>query len=220
MRMLEKALPALGALVLASLTACAATPPRGEETRSLEQQSIVAMTKSLISERDIARTRSDSASRAFLDYWSALQYQSWDTAVLAYSPELADAVDRATLASALQAQTSYYLSFKPKVSEEVRRDGDVVVRYIGRDADAEPKPTSITWRRVDGEYRISYDPFLNGALKAHVQDRVQDEIDPSAEAPADRALRAGEAAAKIQATYLDRTLRARERAASERASER
>jgi hypothetical protein len=208
---------ALGIVISASaLSACASSTSRGEETRRLEQQSIVSVDKHLISEREIARTPKDSASRAFLEYWSALQYQSWDSAVLAYAPDLAEAADRATLVSALQAQASYYSSFKPRIREEIRRDGDVVIRYLGRDTEGDPKPTSITWRRIDGRFRISYDPFLNGALKAYVQDRVQSEIDPLAEAPGQRAVRAGAAAERIQAEYLARTLSARTPSVRER----
>jgi hypothetical protein len=167
-------------------------------------ESIVANVEArVISGREVARTRPGSPERAFLRFWSSLQYASWLHAVSFFRPALVDAIGAARLIGTLSAHKEYFRLVKPAVRGHVTVSGDYAVRYlVPAVAGREPIPLSITWRRGDGRWQIHHMPQLDDMLRSFEQVRVQTEVDPLAATPSRRALRAAAAAAGLQARYL------------------
>jgi hypothetical protein len=154
---------------------------------------------------DIGKTRPGSAERAFLDYWSALQYSAWSAALAYYEPGLVRAIDPVRIVEALKGQASYFPTTKPKLRGKSRIGPQVVVRYSVTDPSGRPALSSITWKRSGGKWRIHYQPFLDAMLRSAAQSRVQAQIDPNATQPSEQAVRAGAAAAQLQSQYLRRS---------------
>jgi hypothetical protein len=159
----------------------------------------------LVDDEDIRQTKRGSARRAFLNFWTALQYQAWSSAVSYYEPGLAEAIGKVRLIEALKAASPLFYRTKPALGLPFRRGDDVVVPYTVVDLSGASVPTSTVWRRLGGQWRIHYHPQLDGFLRSSVQTTVQTRIDPAAREPAKEAVRAGQAASRIQSEYLARS---------------
>jgi hypothetical protein len=194
-RTLAALLAVSGAL---SFSACS-----GDDSASVTAESVADEAERLVSREDLRRTSVGSPERAFLTYWSHLQYASWSLALDYFEPELVAVLGEADLVEAFKIQTSYFRSVKPTLHSSVRLGDEVVVRYRLRGA-GKAFPMSISWRRSGGRWRIHYDPQLDAMLQSAVQTRVQSEIDPAATTPSRGALKAGLRAARRQSDYLAR----------------
>lgn len=171
-------------------------------SEAVSSQSIASVEGNLITAADIRRTPPNSAQRSFLQFWADVQYRAWSAALAQYEPALATSVGVTNIVEALKTESSYFERFKPVLKATVRVGNQAVVRYIIPDAAGNPTATSISWERVGNEWRIHYDPQLDGMLQAAETARVQTALDPNAPKPSKAALRAGADAARLQSFYL------------------
>jgi hypothetical protein len=169
-----------------------------------------APTSQILEDEDIRHTNPGSVPRAFLNFWAALQYQAWSSAVSYYEPGLVDTIGKVRLIEALKAASPLFARTKPTLSRPFRQGDQFVVPFRVVDLSGTPVATSTVWRRVGDRWRIHYHPQLDGFLRSYVQTMVQTRLDPGAREPAKQAVRAGEAANRIQTEYLARSARARD----------
>jgi hypothetical protein len=172
-----------------------------DDSGSVAAQTVVDEAERLVSRRDIRQTAPGSPERAFLMYWSHLQYGAWSVALDYFEPELAAALDESDLVEGFKIQSSYLRSVKPILNSSVRSADQVIVRYRLKGSST-TAPMSLSWRRSGGRWRIHYDSRLDALVQSSVQTRVQNAIDPAASTPAAAALKAGLRAARRQSDYL------------------
>ena len=176
-----------------------------DEARELQKRSIVSdpepLSAALIKTRDLRRYTPDSVERAFLSYWSTLQFEGWRTAVRFYEPGLRDYIGDDRLLRALAGQVGVFQSNRPIISSVARVNGDLLLKYLLRDTSTNETPRSLAWRRIGGNWRVVYDGFLDDALGEAGQLEVQTRIDPTAQKPSTEALRAGARARRLQSQY-------------------
>lgn len=189
-------------IVVACGLAVAATGCNGGSDDDVPE-SIVRTETQLISAREVADTRSGSPERAFLRFWSNLQYESWLVAISFFRPPLVDAIGDDRLIGTLSVHREYFRLTKPVFRGRVRAGRDYVTRYLAPvSVGGPPVPLSITWRRDGRTWRIHHVPQLDEMLRVFEQVRVQADIDPLAGRPSRRALRAGTVASLLQARFL------------------
>jgi hypothetical protein len=174
----------------------------GNGTDGVSSESVIAEPEQLISSADLAKTPAGSPERAFLNYWSALQYSGWSAALASFEPALATAIGVPQLVEALKSGAPYFRSVKPTLRGRVRVGEQVIIRYRIKNPAGSVAPSSISWRKTPGGWRIYYDPSLDGLLQASAQAQVQGDIDPTAAQAAKRAVQAGLAASRTQSQYL------------------
>jgi hypothetical protein len=162
----------------------------------------------LISEEDIANLRDGSPEQAFLEVWSALQFQASLQAVSHYDPGLRRFIGTGRLASALESQSPFYRNAEPQVERTVREGELVTLHYQVRDATGVKQPHAVTFRELDGRLVIVHDTLATDALQTWEQNRVQQEVAPRADEPSPTAERAGQRLADRQAGYFERVLSA------------
>lgn len=173
-----------------------------EEGRTLANTSIVSdakpLPKVLISRSEELRYPSGSVQRAFLEYWSALQFQSWPAAVSFFDPEIRNDLGVARVAEALRSQAPYFRSTKPAIVAVTKsRDGETVVRYLANDRSGNAVTRAVAWHRLRGEWAILFDSFLPEALQSGALAKEQARIDPTARTPSANAIAAGRRAAEL-----------------------
>ena len=190
----------LALLIAATVAACS-----GNDSNPVGSKSIVTPPKQLVSPADIGKTAPDSAKRAFLQYWSDLQYSAWSAALSRFEPALVNAIGDAQLVEAFKTRAGYFPTAAPKLRGSRRVGDEIVVRYQVTDPTGRLLVSSVAWRRRSADWRIRYDPQLDGMLQAAAQARVQGQIDPTALQPSTRALQAGLEAARLQSQYLETT---------------
>lgn len=153
-----------------------------------------------ISDADLRRVEQGTASRAFLEYWSDLQWQDWISALDRYSPGLRRIVGPRHILAALQHQAGLYRSVKPAVERESTRRSLTTVRF-SYGVPAQPRQLSSTiWRKADGRWTLVFDSLLAVALQTWAQTKAQQA--PDATKPTKEALKAGLDAAELQNRYL------------------
>jgi hypothetical protein len=161
----------------------------------------------LLTAAEINETRAESPERAFLRYWSALQYSAWNVALAFYEKGLVQTIGPVRLIEALKGQASYFPTTKPQPSGRDHLGGQVIVRYGIADPAGQRIVSSITLRRRGSTWRIHYQPFLDAMLRSAAQTRIQTQVDPNATRLWEQALRAGAEAARLQSDYLRRSQR-------------
>lgn len=188
------------------LTACG-----GSETSApLAKQSIADQSKvlkrELVSERDISAVGAGSPERAFLEYWSDVQYGNLRRALLAFHPELVDQITAGSMTAALRNALPFYRASKPVIERVIREGEDVTLHYYAatQSSGAAAAPLSTTLRRIDGEWRIVYSSALDDELKIVAQAQEQARIRPGAQQLDPRAIAAGERAAGLQAAFMEK----------------
>jgi len=174
----------------------------GSDSDAVGSQSILSEPDQLISSADIAKTPPGSAERAFLQYWSALQYSAWSAALSSLEPALKTAIGVPQLVEALKGGASYFRTVRPTLRGRVTVGNQVIVRYRAENPAGSLVTTSVAWRRTAGGWRLHYDPSLDGLLQASAQAQMQADIDPTAPRPSKRAVQAGLAASRVQSQYL------------------
>jgi hypothetical protein len=164
----------------------------------------------LVSQAEVDGYPKGSLEQAFLEYWSALQYQSWAEVASYYSPSLREFVRAASIIGAKRLNGPSYPTLKPSIAEVARHGDLMTVRYTVWLSGGTKELASVTWRKVGGNWQIVYDSRLDAELNQLAQNRVEmtrngvlptdlDEVSPEA-------LRAGDAAAQSQARFVQNNL--------------
>jgi hypothetical protein len=161
-----------------------------------------APSKTEITGADLNRIKDDTAPRAFLEFWSDLQWQDWVGAVDRYSPGLQRVVGARNLLEALKSQAGVYRGAKPSVRKASQRRGFTVVRFAFADESGNRRLSSTIWRREAGRWRLVFDGLLDDALRSWAQNRTQQLTSPDAAKPTKQALKAGIDASELQGRYL------------------
>ena len=91
--------------------------------------------RKLVSALDIRREAPGSVRRAFLEYWSAIEYQEWGVAVAFMSEEIRRALEPEYLVAALRAEGESNLPVRPPIRRVVTTRGLATVRYFVRASD-------------------------------------------------------------------------------------
>ena len=176
-----------------------------EEARKVQASSVIAaddpVREFMIRDTEIQKAPTGSVERAFLQYWSDLQFQAWPIAARTYEPGLREFVGDDALIRALSNQGPVYLSTRPDIVS-ARTTGDrAVIRYF-RIGEQATQPASMSWVRGEGgRWLIAYDALLDEALAQSRQLEVQQSIDPISQKPMPAAVRAGNRARKLQSDY-------------------
>jgi hypothetical protein len=197
--------PAVLAMAFAlTLTGCGdSTRPTPDAVQSASITADVrAPSKNEITDADLNRFTDGTAPRAFLEFWSDLQWQDWVGAVDRYSPGLQRVVGARNLLEALKSQADVYRAAKPSVQKASRRRGFTVVRFALANPSADRQLSSTIWRREAGRWRLVFDGLLDAALRSWAQNRTQQLTSPDAAKPTKQALKAGIEASELQGRYL------------------
>lgn len=176
-----------------------------DEARRLQTRSVIAtndpVQRYLVSRAAIEKAPRGSVQRAFLQYWSDLQFQAYDAASFAYEPGLRRLIGDDVLIRALASQGASYRSSRPDIVSSTTNGDRAQVRYF-RIGAQDTTPTSSSWTRDGtGRWLITYNPPLDQALADIRQLETQQAIDPLAQKSLPAAIRAGSRARKIQSEY-------------------
>lgn len=194
------ALPLLAAWVLIlGISSCGNSSPETERVPD-----------NLVSQPEIDRQQDGSVQRAFLEYWSDLQYQSWSEVAAYYEPDFRDTVGTAAIIGGKKLNAPSYPLLKPEIVRVRDRSDFTTINYSLRFIDGSKELASVTWRKLDGSWQLVYDSRLDAELKQYAENRVEVEEngvlppDPAEASPAAR--QAGEAAARKQAQFAEQAL--------------
>lgn len=158
---------------------------------------------------ELTRYEEGSVERAFLEYWSDLQFQAWADVAAYYHPRFRDFVGTARLIDAKKIGATFYPALKPTIERTADDDGESSVYYSLRREDGTKELATTTWVRADGNWRMIYDSRLDAELNQAAQEKVQLAAGGSEASGAQgspEALRAGKAAARLQARFLEQEL--------------
>jgi hypothetical protein len=174
---------------------------------SAEGPTSLAPPDNIVSQSEVDRYAEGSVKRAFLEYWSSLQYQSWAEAAAYYDPSFRDSVGTAAVIGAKKLNAPSYPKLKPSIIGVTDKGDLTTIRYTLWLADGTKERASVTWQKVGGSWQIIFDSRLDAELNQFAQNRV--EINRNGVLPTDldqispEALRAGNAAAQRQALFLE-----------------
>ena len=195
-----------GVLVLGMATLVVGCGSDKRTDQELAQTSIAErpppLEKVLIQQKDVLATKAGTVERAFLLYWSGLQHQAFADAAGSYDPGLIEAIGLNQIVEALKSQAPYFRSVRPSIESATSEGGLTTLKYLVRDEKNTVVPRSLTFRRINDDWRIYYDPFLDLALQAYVQNATQVAIDPRAGTIHERSIVAGAGASRLQSDYL------------------
>lgn len=143
---------------------------------------------------------------AFLEYWSALQFQSWAEVASYYNPSFRAFVGTASIIGAKKVNAPSYPDLKPSIVGFTRRRGLTTIKYTLQFIDGTKELTSVSWRKVGGNWQIVYDSRLDAELSQYAENRVEIEQNGVLPTEADQispeAIQAGSVAAQSQAHFL------------------
>jgi hypothetical protein len=160
----------------------------------------------VISQSEADRHPAGSVERAFLEYWSALQYQSWAEVASYYDPAFRNFVGTAAIVGAKKINGSSYPQLKPEIARVLPHSGFLTLTYSLQFLDGTRELASTTWTKAGGSWQLVYDSRLDAELSQFAENRV--EIAQNGVLPTDPtevspdATRAGAAAAQEQARFL------------------
>lgn len=164
----------------------------------------------LVSQTEADRQPPNSAERAFLEYWSDLQYQSWAEVAAYYEPAFRDSVGTAAIIGGKKINGSSYPQLKPAIVRVSDKGRFTTIKYSLVFIDGSKELASVTWRKNDGSWQLVYDSRLDAELKQYAENRV--ELEENGTLPTDaanaspEAVRAGAAAAQAQARFIQQAL--------------
>jgi len=164
----------------------------------------------LVSQAEADRQPRDSAERAFLEYWSDLQYQSWAEVAAYYEPAFRDSVGTAAIIGGKKINGSSYPQLKPAIVRVRAKEAFTTINYSLVFIDGSKELASVTWRKNAGSWQLVYDSRLDAELKQYAENRV--ELEENGTLPTDaadaspEAVRAGAAAAQAQARFIQQAL--------------
>lgn len=191
------ALVAMLALAL-TLAACGSSSDPPEPTAGAPNN--------VISRSEADRHPAGSVERAFLEYWSALQYQSWAEVASYYDPAFRDFVGVAAIIGAKKINGSSYPQLKPAIGRVRSHPGFATLDYSLQFLDGTRELASTSWRPAGGSWQLVYDSRLDAELSQFAENRI--EIAQNGALPTDPAEvspdahRAGANAAQVQARFL------------------
>jgi hypothetical protein len=164
----------------------------------------------IISQSEADKQPAGGVERAFLEYWSDLQYQSWAEVAAYYEPAFRDSIGTVAIIGGKKVNSSSYPQLKPAIVK-VSGNGDfTTIHYTLQFIDGSRELASVTWRKLGGSWGLVFDSRLDAELKQYAENRV--EIEENGALPTDPAdispdaTRAGAAAAQAQARFLQQTL--------------
>jgi hypothetical protein len=164
----------------------------------------------LVSQSEADKQPAGRVERAFLEYWSALQYQSWAEVAAYYEPAFRDSVGTVAIIGGKKINGSSYPQLKPEIAQVRDSDDFTTIDYSLQFIDGTKELASVTWRRLGGSWQLVYDSRLDAELRQYAENRVETELngalpnDPADISPA--AARAGAAAAQAQARFIEQQL--------------
>lgn len=164
----------------------------------------------VVSQAEAEKQSAGSVERAFLEYWSDLQYQSWAEVAAYYEPDFRDSVGTAAIIGGKKINGSSYPQLKPEIVR-VRDKGDfTTINYSLQFIDGTKELASVTWRKRAGSWQLVYDSRLDAELRQFAENRVETELNGTLPTDAadisPQAARAGGAAAQAQARFIEETL--------------
>lgn len=194
------------ALLLAFLIAVAGSACGSSD----DEPAATAAPNNLVSQAEADKHPAGSVEHAFLEYWSALQFQSWAEVVAFYDPSFQDFVGTASIIGGKRLNSSSYPQLKPAITVVTRDHSLTTIKYKLQFIDGTKELASITWRKLDGNWRIVYDSRLDAELNQFAQNQVEIEQNGALPTEADQvspdATRAGNAGAQKQARFLQQEL--------------
>ena len=164
----------------------------------------------LVARSEVAQAPKGGVKQAFLEFWSALQFQAWAEAASYYDPSFRTMVGTATIIGGKKLNAPSYPELKPSSIEITSRGGITTVNYSLWLADGTKELASTSWHKVDGVWQIVYDSRLDAEISQAAINRV--EIDLNGTLPTElddisaQAARAGARAARAQARFVEKQL--------------
>lgn len=174
------------------------------ETKSIADQA-AQLGKGLVKAKEIEKFPVGSPERAFMAFWSAVQFSDQDAIINAYSPGIVAAVGRSELMDAARRVGTVYRTGTPVIQDKLQQSGATSIRYLAPSQEAAGKvaPNTISFKRFSGEWLIVYNSALDDELRLFRQADVQNSIDPTGRTGRDKSIAAGNAAARQQAKSFD-----------------
>lgn len=164
----------------------------------------------LVSRAEVDKQPADSVERAFLEYWSDLQYQSWAEVAAYYDPAFRDAVGTAAIIGGKKINGSSYPQLKPAIVRVRDKGAFTTINYSLVFIDGTKELASVTWRKDGGSWQLIYDSRLDAELKQYAENRVELEqngtLPTDASAASPEAVKAGAVAAQAQARFIQQAL--------------
>lgn len=194
---------ALAGFVVVALSACGAS--------SSDSSAQSETPSSLLTASELTEYPRGSVKAAFFDYWSNLQYRSWADAAAYYDPQVRDFVGTAAIIGAKKLNSSAYPLLRPEIVRVASREGKTTINYTLLTPEGIKELDSITWRERGENWQIVYDSRLDAELGQDAARLAEIEETGAAEtggsAPrSPEAVRASEAAERLQARYLQQEL--------------
>jgi hypothetical protein len=189
----------VAALITVALAACgnASSEPSGSEAPD-----------NLITRAEVDQAKQGGVEQAFLEYWSALQFQAWTEAASYFDPSFRSFVGTAKIISAKKLNGANYPNLKPTVVTLTSHSDLITLRYYVRVTDGTKELASATWRKVGGNWQIVYESRLDAELNQFGVNDV--EMKRTGQLPAEvseispAAARAGYEASELQAEFGQR----------------
>lgn len=191
-----------GLLLICVLSACGtSSPPPQQDSGS-----------GVLTESDFSKHPQGSVQRAFLEFWSDLQYRSWADAVAFYDPGFRAYVGTADVIGAKELNSSIYPVVRPEITRVQGGDREATVYYTTTLPDGTKGLDSVSWRKDGGNWQIVYDSRLDAELGQFASNQAEIEANGSlptdaSAPPSGAALRAAKAAEGAQAGFQQQELK-------------
>jgi hypothetical protein len=139
-----------------------------------------------------ARPGSPEAAIQRALFWA--RWGNWPSLVAAYHPRVREAIEPSGIANTYSAQRESLrqIRVRPVASRETANGLFVAVAMRGPDS---VSYESYLLGREDGQWRILYDTYFDGAYGAFVQNQADLSSNNAGDAPSDEAVKAGQDAA-------------------------
>lgn len=197
-------------LVLVVLAAVGSSDPLDARLSELSIIDDDELPTELIDEEDLERYPPDSPQRAFLEWWSQLQFRSWPDAIAQLDTGLRETIGSTVLIDGFEPNSAWYPTVQPRVLMRKKSRGGVSLRYAVSAPDGEQVLIeNAVLVDTPGGWRIVYDSTLDSAVRAGLQERIRIEEDPTLGAPPPRAVRASQALNREIKAFLIRRLGAK-----------
>jgi hypothetical protein len=118
----------------------------------------------LITRAEVDKAGRGSVDQAFLEYWSALQFQAWTEAVSYFDPSFRRFVGSAAIVSAKKLNGATYPNLKPKIVGITSHGGLTTLRYYVWLPEGAKELAAATWRKVGGNWQMIDESRLNAEL--------------------------------------------------------
>ncbi|MBS1860579.1 MAG: hypothetical protein JSS68_02595 [Actinobacteria bacterium] len=168
--------------------------------------------RNLLTTKEIQKYPPGSAERAFLSFWSDLQYQSWAEAATYYSPGLREFVGTAKIVGAKKVDASTFPLVKPVIAGTTDDGDTTTIRYSIVLPEGTTELGSTSWRKEGGNWEMTYDSRLDPELNQFARNQVEIEENgavssDASQPPSAAAAQAGVEASHLQAESLEEALR-------------